>query len=199
MIHSRSDLLPSIADVVRRRGYDGTTMAELATVTGLGKATIYHHFPGGKAEVAQALARHAIAELDALAARHLRAQGPWNERLEAFVDGFAEYVDGGKANCLLATLVLTGAQDEVDELVDVQMREWLQAVATAYTESGLGEKAARRRARELVIALHGGLVLARLLGGPKAFTQTVKRLHRELRDAGQRTVDDESSEDDSAP
>lgn len=193
LIYSRSDLLPTIADVIRRSGYDGTTVSELASVVGLGKATLYHHFPGGKAEIAEALARHAIAELDSRVGPQLRSGAPWHERLAAFVDGFADYVDNGRTNCLLAVLMTTGAQDEVDEVVGAQMREWLRAIATAFEESGLGDKAARRRARELVISLQGGLVLARLLGGPKAFTQTVKRLHKELRGK-----DDEEG-DDSAP
>jgi AcrR family transcriptional regulator len=181
---SRQDLLPTLADVFRRRGFEGATLSELARVTGLGKASLYHHFPGGKVEMADALTRHAIAELDARAFRHLDGSAPWRDRLDAFIDGFADYADDGKSNCLLAVLALTGERSSLEEVIGGQIREWLKRLADAFAESGLSDKAARRRARELLVALQGGLVMARLLGGTKAFSQTVKRLHKDLRSGG---------------
>jgi AcrR family transcriptional regulator len=189
---SRQDLLPALADVFRRRGYEGATLSELARVTGLGKASLYHHFPGGKSEMAEALARHAIADLDQRAFRHLASRAPWNERITACIDGFADYAEDGKANCLLAVLALTGEERALDDLIGEQMREWLHKLAAAFAESGLSDKAARKRARELVIALQGALVMARLLGGTKPFAQTLKRLHKELK-GGEGGIEDSTS------
>src|SRR5262245_55204338 len=90
---SRQDLLPPLAEVFRRHGYEGATLSELARVTGLGKASLYHHFPGGKSEMAEALARYAIADLDERAFRHLKSRAPWNERIGECIDGFADYAD----------------------------------------------------------------------------------------------------------
>ena len=49
----RIELLNALSDVFRKRGYEGATLAELAAAANLGRASLYHHFPGGKAEMAR--------------------------------------------------------------------------------------------------------------------------------------------------
>jgi len=53
----RDALLRQLGQVFRERGYEGATLTQLAAATGLGKASLYHHFPGGKAEMADVLVR----------------------------------------------------------------------------------------------------------------------------------------------
>ncbi len=90
-------LISILDDVFRRRGYEGATLAELSRACGLGKASLYHHFPGGKDEMANLLLRRAVAELNDLAYRQLDRPAPWRERLCGFVDGFAVYCADGPA------------------------------------------------------------------------------------------------------
>jgi len=59
----RDALLRQLGQVFRERGYEGATLTQLAAATGLGKASLYHHFPGGKAEMADVLVRDAIADV----------------------------------------------------------------------------------------------------------------------------------------
>jgi TetR/AcrR family transcriptional regulator, lmrAB and yxaGH operons repressor len=53
---SRSDMLAGALVLLRERGYSGTSFSELIESTGAPRGSIYHHFPGGK----QQLAREAI-------------------------------------------------------------------------------------------------------------------------------------------
>ncbi len=46
------ELITILDDVFRRRGYEGATLSVLSRACGLGKASLYHHFPGGKDEMA---------------------------------------------------------------------------------------------------------------------------------------------------
>src|SRR5687767_6837809 len=48
----RADLLPLLAEVFRSHGYEGATLALISQATGLGKGSLYHFFPGGKAQMA---------------------------------------------------------------------------------------------------------------------------------------------------
>ena len=57
------------AELLRQRGYTGTGFREVIEITGAPRGSIYHHFPGGKAQLAGeavdyvgALARRAIEE-----------------------------------------------------------------------------------------------------------------------------------------
>ena len=56
----RADLLPQLAEVFRAHGYEGATLALISEATGLGKGSLYHFFPGGKAQ----MAAEVLAEID---------------------------------------------------------------------------------------------------------------------------------------
>lgn len=62
---SREELVALLAEVFRRHGYDGASMAEISAATGLGRSSLYHWFPGGKDEMAAAVLQ---ATVDALSA-----------------------------------------------------------------------------------------------------------------------------------
>lgn len=47
--------IPCLLQLFRQYGYDGATLARISEATGLGKASLYHHFPGGKDEMVQAV------------------------------------------------------------------------------------------------------------------------------------------------
>ena len=49
---SKEEVLARLMATFRSDGYDGASLAELSQRTGLGKSSLYHYFPGGKAEMA---------------------------------------------------------------------------------------------------------------------------------------------------
>lgn len=175
---SKTELVATLDEVFRRRGYEGATIAELSRACGLGKASLYHHFPGGKDEMAQVLLRRAVAELGTRAYRHLDRPAPWHERLTGFVEGFSQYCDGGARNCLIAELSATGARIKFAAETEQQTREWLRQLAAVFAETGISKKRAQRRASDLLNTLYGALVMARLMNDPKPFRQTIRRLTR---------------------
>ena len=46
--HTREAVVERLMAVIRREGYDGASLAQLSKATGLGKGSLYHHFPSGK-------------------------------------------------------------------------------------------------------------------------------------------------------
>ncbi len=172
------ELISILDEVFRRRGYEGATLSVLSRACGLGKASLYHHFPGGKDEMATVLLRRAINELNDLAYRNLDRPAPWNQRLSGFVDGFARYCANGTRNCLVAELTATAARTRFADEIQVQTNAWVRQLTSAFAETGISEKRARRRARELLGSLYGALVVARMLNDPKPFLQMVQRLSR---------------------
>jgi len=166
--------------VFQQQGYDGATLARLAGVTGLGKASLYHHFPGGKEEIALVLVRHAIATLERLAFSRLQGRDDPTTRLRQFLDGFSEYVEHGQGHCLLAVLMQGGARPTFAEEISAQLRDWRPRLAGPYEERGEKPKRALRAANLLLERLYGALLLSKLLGDPKHFQRTVKRLRKDL-------------------
>ncbi len=126
--------------------------------------------------MARVLLQRAVAELNTLAYRHLDRPAPWNQRLAGFVEGFATYCADGTRNCLVAEFTATAARVKFEKEIEQQATEWLRKLTAAFSETGVGAKRARRRARELLSTLYGALVLARLLNDPKPFRQMIRRL-----------------------
>lgn len=178
---ARTDLLAALAGVFEALGYDGATLSRLAAATGLSKSSLYHHFPGGKAEMAAVLLRDAAAELERtafsrLAAAHL----PARDRLAAFVDGFSDYVHQGERRCLVSVLAQGSAGVEHGATVAGQFSDWSHRLAATFEDAGYKPKRAERATTELLSGLYGSLELAGLLRDPAVFRQQVKRLKKQL-------------------
>ena len=178
---SRDALLTSLGEVFEAYGYDGATLSQLSAASGLGKASLYHHFPGGKAEMAAALLRDRVASLERGAFSRLKGSRPPAERLAAFIDGFREYVQDGERACLIQSFADGTAAIRHGENIARQYADWHRRLADVYAETGLKPKRADRAAADLMAALYGGLITSRLSGDPATFRRQAKRLKRALK------------------
>lgn len=176
----RAQLLRQLGGVFRERGYEGATLTQLAAATGLGKASLYHHFPGGKAEMAEALLRAAVADAQRLAFARLEGREPPAERLQAFLAGYADYLEDSGGPCLLAVLALGSARGTHGALISGQFQDWTAALARVFEETGEKPKRAARSATDLLNGLYGAQVVSALLDDPKHLRRSIKRLSRSL-------------------
>lgn len=179
-IPSRAILLSQLETVFESRGYEGATLNQLAEASGLGKASLYHHFPGGKAEMAAVLLRGAVARLEAKAFARLQSTEPARQRLARFIEGFADYTQQGERNCLIAVFSQGSAAEVHGEAVAAQFDTWLQRLSAVYEDSGCRPKRAQREAAALLAGLYGYLLTAQLLRDPASFTRGLKRLRKAL-------------------
>lgn len=72
---SRDLILESAAQVFSKKGYNGASMADIAEVVGLQKATLYHHF-GSKQEILSELLDRAMTIVSENMIRVLRMDEP---------------------------------------------------------------------------------------------------------------------------
>ncbi len=177
---TRTRLLESLGDVFESHGYDGATLSLLSQATGLGKASLYHHFPGGKADMAAALLRDRVARLERLAFSRLQGGLPANVRLAEFIDGFREYVEDGQRTCLLLVFREGAAGPRYGETLASQYTDWRNRLAATFEEAGQKAKSAERSAAAMLSSLYGALVTAQLAGDPASFKRQAKRLKRSL-------------------
>ena len=174
----RDTLIRQLGLVFRERGYEGATLTHLAGATGLGKASLYHHFPGGKAEMAEVLMRDAIANAQRLAFSALAAPEPATQRLQRFVAGFGRYLEESGGPCLLGVLAMGSARSAHGERIAAQVRDWHAALARALEEAGHKPKRAVRGASRILDLLYGSQMVASLLNDPKHQARALKRLLR---------------------
>ena len=176
----QAQLLAQTLPVFRDHGYEGATLNKLASATGLGKASLYHHFPGGKAEIAATLLRQAVARLEKAAFSRLSKRGSPGKRLHDFVDGFAAYTDNGASPCLIAAFSQGSVWEEHGASIEAQFRAWSALLAGTLEEAGYKPKRALREANTLIAALYGDMLLTKLQGDPKHFRQGIKRIKKTL-------------------
>ena len=84
--HSLDSLLAVAVDLFNERGFEATSMEELAGRLGITKSAIYHHVPG-KEELLRLAVDRALDGLFAVAAEVDASAGPAIDRLERLVRG----------------------------------------------------------------------------------------------------------------
>ena len=178
----RRTLIADLATVFQARGYEGATLTHLAAATGLSKASLYHHFPGGKAEIVAVLVRDAVADLHQAFAR-LQGTDPPDVKLKRFVDAFADYVEAGRGHCLVAVLIQGSIAEQHGDLIAKQFEDWRDALATQFEALGSKPKRARREAGELLASLYGLLLTGKLLRDPDHFRRGIRRLKRGIQES----------------
>ncbi|MEM1427148.1 MAG: TetR/AcrR family transcriptional regulator [Cyanobacteria bacterium P01_H01_bin.130] len=173
---SRADVIQALIDVFRRCGYDGATLSYISEATGLGRASLYHHFPGGKQEMATAVLTDVGTMFGQMVLGPLRQSGSPRERLMGMSQGLAAFYGGGEKACLIGVFALADAGAVFRELIAQKLQGWIGAVAAVLEEAGLDPELARDRAEESAIAVQGSLILARGLGDGSAFMRVVEQL-----------------------
>ena len=172
-------MLAALAATFRENGYDGASLSRLARAAGVQKASLYHHFPGGKEEMAAAV----LDDLSAWFERHLfaplAAPGPVRERIAAMVAALDEHHAGGREQSLFAQFGEGPTRDRFAGRIAAFYGRWIATLGAALVDTGLDGEEAVRRAADAVMVIEGAIVLSRALGDPGPF----KRVLRHLPDA----------------
>ncbi len=173
---SRDQVIDKLMLVVRRSGYDGASLAELSKATGLGKSSLYHHFPNGTDDMVRAVLEHLEALLRESVFVPLRTPGPAQRRVEAMVETIDDYYRGGREACVLGNLVLGTSRTRFRRQLQAIFDEWIEALSSALIDAGLSRQIARARAEDAVIRIEGALVLAGAMGDVSLFQRSLKQM-----------------------
>lgn len=172
---TKDEVLARLMATFRSDGYDGASLAELSQRTGLGKSSLYHYFPGGKAEMATAVLAHlglALTESfkEALAGKTPEAQ---LTRLLAGIDAF---YGGGKTACILERLAASVDRARFKKPLTKAFEAFVGAFVEIALGAGLPEKVARARAESAVVRIEGALVLVAATGDAGVFARALSEI-----------------------
>ncbi|HEY9621576.1 MAG TPA: TetR/AcrR family transcriptional regulator [Crinalium sp.] len=172
--------IPCLLRLFRQYGYDGATLSKISEATGLGKASLYHHFPGGKDEMVETVLDYLKGWMEQNILQLLNSPGDPLTRLQQMCDRLSDVYDGGKQPCLSAILLLGSARDTFHAQVNATYRGWIDAIAHVLMASGMDQTLAQQRGEDAVIAIQGALILAQGLGDPAPFRRVVQQLPNQL-------------------
>lgn len=177
---TRNEVVARVMAVVRSQGYDGASLAELSKATGLGKSSLYHHFPNGKDDMVAAVLDYLETALDATVFTPLRTPGPAPARIKRMNESLLAFYHEGREACLLASLGIGDSSRRFHPRVKQIFRLWMEAIEKALRDGGVPRALAAARAEDALLRIEGSLVLARSLDEPAIFVRTLKALPEQL-------------------
>ena len=158
---SRERMVRAAVDLFRERGYAATSFNDVLERGGAPRGSIYHHFPGGKEQ----LAREALQWYAERVARALDSTGSAREIVDLFLASSREALVASdfSAGCAVAavTLDLGPGEDRLKPSVADAFGRWRTVLTKAFTREGATPAQARRLAAFTVAAVEGALILAR--------------------------------------
>ena len=172
------------------RGYHGVGLNELLAMAEAPKGVLYHHFPGGKTELAlaavQAVVEQILVSLDLIFHRTVESgEGTPADAMVAWMNGASKALarSGYERGCALAAVALDTSAD------DVALR---QALGQAFTTirgrlashlqgAGMQPAQALAFAALIVSAYEGALIQARVAGHAQPMHDTTSALVAALR------------------
>jgi len=177
---TRDRLIAAMLDALRTRGYHGVGLTELLTAAQAPKGVLYHHFPGGKAELAVRAIESVVTKLGAdldkvlqRAADPVDALGVWMGSAQRVLAG-----SGFASGCPLATIALESTPD--DDAIRAALAEGFATIRTRLADelagAGMTHAQARGAAALIVSAYEGALLQARVAGGVQAMLDTTESL-----------------------
>jgi TetR/AcrR family transcriptional regulator, lmrAB and yxaGH operons repressor len=178
---SKQTYVPILLKLFRQFGYEGVTLSKISQATGLGKASLYHHFPGGKAEMAAAALTEVNGWLETQILPILGCNTAPSDRFELMCVEVDRFFDTGKNSCLWAVLILERSSDELfGSQIKWAFSKWIDAIANVLIAAGLDETSAKERGEDAVIAIQGALILSYGLKDIASFQRVLKQLPVQL-------------------
>jgi len=176
----RDAIVRAAAALFRRNGYAATGINEIAEVSGAPKGSLYHYFPGGKDQIAEAAVRFAgavvVTTLEKLAQEH--------DTAAAMIRAYCRLLGGWMAKsgfrdgCPIATTLLEAAPQSAGMAAAGRdaFAGWCAVITRALVRDGFGKAEAKRLATLTVSSLEGALILARV----EASARPIEEISRAL-------------------
>lgn len=179
---SKDTAIPQLLTVFRQYGYEGATLARLSAATGLGKASLYHHFPKGKEDMAITVLNYLNQGLQERILSPLSSDLPPSDRICAMSENIDAFYCQGEQACLLALLSIGEARGLFQNQIEQALNLWIESLTKVLLEAGIAANTARQRAEDAVIQIQGALVLSRGLNNTVIFQRVLKSLPEMLLD-----------------
>lgn len=182
---TRESILTAAAELMRHRGYAAVGMKDIATASGAPIGSLYHHFRGGKVQIAREALINAGVAYGLLIPTLIDAYTDLGVAIEGVFAQAAEDMAGtGFANMCPVASVAAEIADTVDELRDTSaavFRGWIDGGTVYFAARGLDPQHAREVTVALIGALEGAFVLARTLRDTEPLLAAGTALARQYR------------------
>lgn len=177
---ARERLVQTTGKLLRAQGYYATGLDEVLRRSSTPKGSLYHYFPGGKRQLADAAVRYMADRMARTMAEVLRSTTDPAEALQIFLDGRAEDLAASsfKSGCPIATVTLETASDDADlrNACSEGFENLTQIFIDHLVTAGISPERAKPMATLFIASWEGGLILSRA----RQDVEPLKAVAREL-------------------
>ncbi|MBI1385831.1 MAG: TetR family transcriptional regulator [Rhizobiales bacterium] len=162
----KDGLVRTAMRLFRQQGYASTGLQQVLTESGVPKGSLYHYFPGGKEQLAEAAVRLAGELMGAMLAEHAACCKTPRAFVKAYCATMARWMEesGFRSGCPIATVMLENApgSPELTRAGAEAIDHWIEIVTPVFVSEGRSKGEARREAETLIATMEGALLLARV-------------------------------------
>lgn len=177
------------SELLSRRGYNGMGLKAVSEAAGLPFGSIYHHFPGGKEEIAAAAVSGVGRVVGDLLATLFSSSPTPEVALRAMFEFMAQRLERSDwtAGCSVGTPAQDGPSDSeaVRLACDDALGRMVTAIAGGLAVHGVPRPAADALATTVIAAYEGATLMARVQRSTEPLDRTVEAMVR-LVDAARR-------------
>jgi len=166
----------ALLKVFRTHGWAESSLSLLSQAAGLGRSSLYHRFPQGKADMGRAV----MDSLARAAAKHviepLSASGAPEDRLRTACEGLRVLYEDGQTSCLLNLFSVGEARTMFGDDLRERAASLQSGFAVLARSAGHSAAEAEDRAERAMIEIEGALVVSRVKEEPSPFHRMLARL-----------------------
>lgn len=163
---ARERLIAAMTDALRRRGLHGIGLTELLQAAQAPKGVLYHHFPGGKTELAIAAIDQVVERMTAGLDKLLATTPDPLQAMRRWIAGATARLQDTdfEAGCPLATVALESRSEDqaLREALARAFERVRERIAQGLANAGLPAERALGLAALIVAAYEGGLLQSRV-------------------------------------
>jgi AcrR family transcriptional regulator len=178
----RALLLKGARQLLAEKGYAGMELRDVAERGRAPRGSIYHHFPGGKVQLAREAAELEGTTIRDLIERSLEQRG-LRETLFMFGEIFRRRVADHpeRIGCPVAAAALARPEDpELAAVATAAFNSWERPIAAALRDEGVSAKDAEAFSGLVVSTVEGALLRARAAGSQEPLDSAIAGLGQAL-------------------
>ena len=182
---SRNRMIQSAALLFREHGYSGTGFRDVIEHSGAPRGSIYHHFPGGKEQLAADTVAWASGVIERRIERAAQSGDPI-AALGIFVDAWREVLEDSnfRAGCpIVAVANEADTGSTATAAAAAAFTRWQDLIARALLDAGVSRTDARRLATLVVAGIEGAILLCRARRDIRPLRDVHRALEATLRTA----------------
>ena len=177
---SQEEIIEEFFEVFRAVGYEGTSLEDLATASGMRKSSLYHHFPGGKKQMAEAVLKHTNLWIKSNITNVLNADSDPEKRLVKALKAINELYDGGKKACILRALSMDTGLHLFSTLINEAFEDLLGGFTKLLIDMRYDKKEAIRHSENILMMIQGALIVGKGIGDDRLFPRLLREIKRSI-------------------